>query len=604
MTHKTQFRLVIWVLVDIVLVNLAVYLAYVARGSLYFDARWRSLLMGEYRSMFWQIVLTVTIVRISTFFAFKLYKPVWRYASVSEFISILKAVTLGTVVFIVVMYVSRQMFYSRGVVAIDWVLNLLLIGTAKFSSRIFHEYWALFAFGPKTRVLIVGADSAGQNALREIRSQQKNGEHKVRPYHPVGFIDDDPENQGKSIHGVEVLGTSKDIPSIARRTRADEILIAANSAPESRIRELTSLCGKTSARVSLVPGIRSISAPSRDPETVLLIGGAGYIGSVMARKMLQKGYKVRVLDSLLYGKQSIAELCSNPDFELIVGDFRHVDAVVRAARGVDAIIHLGGIVGDPACQLDPEFAIEVNSAATRMIKGVCIGFGIKRFIFASTCSVYGADDGILDESSVLNPLSVYARSKVDSEHILLEGANGSLAPTVFRMATVFGSSYRPRFDLVINLFTAKAAGGEGITIYGGYQWRPFIHVHDVARAFIMCLESPLEKVGHQIFNVGDNKLNCQISSVGSMISNLLPETKIDYQMDSTDNRNYRVCFDKIKSTLDFTCDRTIEDGIAEIRDAIQTGLIDDYRDARFSNYLWLEKQPEKREIFFGNSHYE
>jgi nucleoside-diphosphate-sugar epimerase len=592
-------------LVDIVLVNLAVYLAYVARGSLYFDARWKSLMMGEYRSMFWQIVLTVTIVRISTFFVFKLYKPVWRYASVSEFINILKAVTLGTAVFIVVMYVSRQMFYSRGVVAIDWVLNLLLIGMTKFSSRIFHEYWALFASGPKTRVLIVGAESAGQNALREIRGQQqKKGEHKVRPYHPVGFIDDDPENQGKSIHGVEVLGASKDIPSIARRTRADEILIAVNSAPDNKIKELTSLCGETNARVSLVPGILSISAPSHDPETVLLIGGAGYIGSVMARKMLQKGYKVRVLDSLLYGEQSIAELYTNLDFELIVGDFRHVDAVVHAARGVDAIIHLGGIVGDPACQLDPEFAIEVNSAATRMIKGVCIGFGIKRFIFASTCSVYGTDDGILNEGSVLNPLSVYARSKVDSERILLEGANGSLAPTVLRMATVFGLSYRPRFDLVINLFTAKAAEGEGITIYGGYQWRPFIHVDDVAKAFIMCLESPLEKVGHQTFNVGDNELNCQICDVGSIISNLLPGTRIEHQIDWADKRNYRVCFDKIRNTLNFTCDRTIQDGIAEIRDAIHSSLIDDYRDARFSNYLWLEKQPEKREIFFGNSHYE
>lgn len=335
-----------------------------------------------------------------------------------------------------------------------------------------------------------------------------------------------------------------------------------------------------------------------DSEKVLLIGGAGYIGSVMVRKMLQKGYKVRVLDSLLYGKQSVAELYTDPNFELIIGDFRHVDTVVRAARGVDAIIHLGGIVGDPACQLDPEFAIEVNSAATRMIKGVCTGFGIKRFIFASTCSVYGANGDILNENSALNPLSVYARSKVDSERILLEGSDGGLSPTVFRMATVFGLSYRPRFDLVINLLTAKAAEGEEITIFGGYQWRPFIHVDDVAKAFITCLESPLEKVGHQTFNVGDNKLNCQISDIGKMISNLLPGTRIERQPDLTDKRNYRVCFDKIRNVLNFTCDRTIQDGISEIKDAIQSGLIGDYRDARFSNYLWLEKQPEKREILF------
>ena len=595
MTPKTQLRRAIWILVDIVLVNLAVYLAYLIRGALYFDDRLKGPLMEEYR---WQIILAVTIVRIGTFFFFKLYKPVWRYASVSEFVSILKAVTLGTAVFIVVMYVSRQMFYSRAVVAIDWVLNLLFIGMTKFSSRIFHEYWVRFASGPKTRVLIVGAGSTGQNALRESRDQRQ------KRYRPVGFIDDDPEKQGKSIHGVEVLGASEDIPSIVRQTRADEILVAISSVSDSKIREITSLCEETDAKVSLVPGIRSISTSSHDVEKILLIGGAGYIGSVMVRKMLQKGYKVRVLDSLLYGEQSISELHDNPDFELIVGDFRHVDTLVRAARGVNAIIHLGGIVGDPACQLDPDFAIEVNSVATKMIKSVCTGFGIKRFIFASTCSVYGADDGILVEDSVLNPLGVYARSKVDSERILLGGSNGNLAPTVFRMSTVFGISHRPRFDLVINLLTAKAAQGEEITIFGGYQWRPFIHVDDVARAFMKCLESPLEKVGRQIFNVGDNNLNCQISDIGRMISNQLPGSRVERQTDLTDERNYRVCFDKIRDVLDFTCDRTIQDGISEINDAIQSGLIDDYRNAQFSNYLWLEKQPEKREIFLNNSHYE
>ena len=600
MTLKTQLRRVVWILMDLVLVNLAVFLAYVIRGALYFDVRMKALMMDEYSSQIIYVLLVVSIVRIGAFFVFKLYKPVWRYASVSEFVSILKAVTLGTAVFIVVMYISRQMFYSRAVMAIDWALNLILIGMTKFSSRIFYEYRARLKSGPKTRTLIVGAGTTGRNALREIRSQ------KQKHYSPVGFIDDDPGKQGKSVLGVEVLGSNKDIPSIVRRTRADEVLVAISSAPDSKIAEITSLCEETAARVTLVPGIRAISAPSLDLEKVLVIGGAGYIGSVMVRKMLQRGYRVRVLDSLLYGEQSIAELYTNPSFELIVGDFRHVDTVVQAARGVGAIVHLGGIVGDPACQLDPDFAIEVNFAATRMIKDVCSGFGIKRFIFASTCSIYGADDDILSENSEPNPLGVYARSKVDSERILLERPNGSLTPTIFRMATAFGLSYRPRFDLVINKLTARAAKGEDITIYGGYQWRPFIHVDDVAKAFITCLESPLEKVEYQVFNVGENKLNCQICDIGEMISGLLPGSRIDRQEDLTDNRNYRVSFDKIRNTLDFTCDRTIQDGITEIGSAIQNGLIDDYRDARFSNDLWLERQPKKREIFFGNgnSYYE
>ena len=400
-------------------------------------------------------------------------------------------------------------------------------------------------------------------------------------------------------------GACEDAPSVSCQDATIEASTSTGSAPGRERKLSASPPRRAKAVAHSAASARSISTRSHDQEEVLLIGGAGYIGSVLVREMLQCGYRVRVLDSLLYGEQSVSDLYSDPNFELILGDFRRVDTVVRAARGVNAIIHLGGIVGDPACQLDPEFAIEVNSAATRMIKGVCIGFGIKRFIYASTCSVYGAiDDGILNESSVLNPLSVYARSKADSELILQEGANGSLSPTVFRLATVFGISHRPRFDLVINLLAAKAAQGEEITIFGGYQWRPFIHVNDVAKAFITCLKSPLDKVAYQTFNVGDNELNCQIFDVGMMISNLLPGTRIERQADLADNRNYRVCFDKIRNTLDFTCDRTVQDGITEVREAIQNGLIGDYRDARFSNYLWLEKQPEKREVFFENSHYE
>ncbi|MBM3211127.1 SDR family oxidoreductase, partial [Candidatus Poribacteria bacterium] len=184
------------------------------------------------------------------------------------------------------------------------------------------------------------------------------------------------------------------------------------------------------------------------------------------------------------------------------------------------------------------------------------------------------------------------------------GSNSTLKPTIFRLATVFGLSYRPRFDLVINTLSAKAVEGEDITIFGGNQWRPFIHVDDVARAFIICLESPLGKVGHNIFNLGDNNLNCQIFDIGNYINKLFPGSRIQRKIDETDKRNYRVCFDKVRNTLNFTCNKTIQDGILEIKEAIEKGLIGDYRDAQFSNILWLEKQPDKRETFFGNLHYE
>jgi FlaA1/EpsC-like NDP-sugar epimerase len=204
MTKKTLFQRATWVLVDIVLVNFATYMAYVIRGFLYSDDQWKTLMMTEYREMFWLILLVVTVIRIGTFFAFKLYKPVWKYASVNEFLNIVKAVTLGSAIFIVAMFISRQIFYSRGVIAIDWALNLIFIGVTKFASRIFAEY-RLSSKAPETKVLIVGAGSAGQSALREMR------DNKDKRYRPVGFVDDDPEKLGKSIQGVDVLGASKDI---------------------------------------------------------------------------------------------------------------------------------------------------------------------------------------------------------------------------------------------------------------------------------------------------------------------------------------------------------------------------------------------------------
>ncbi|HGJ67689.1 TPA: NAD-dependent epimerase/dehydratase family protein, partial [bacterium] len=351
MTRRSPQIPIAWVLLDIVLINLATYMAYLIRGFLYSDDQWKNLMMKEYHDMIWLIFIVVTVVRIATFFGFKLYKPVWRYASVNEFLNILKAVTLGSVIFIVAMFVSRQLFYSRAVIAIDWALNLIFIGMTKFASRIFGEYWHSASLEPETRVIIVGAGSTGQSALREMR--EHNGKH----YRPVGFIDDDPEKQGKSILGIEVLGTTGNILSVIRKFRVNEVLIASSSMPERKTKEITSLADSNGISVSMFPGIRHVSSPHIGPEKILVIGGAGYIGSVMVRKMLQKGYRVRVLDSLLYGDQSLTELYKDQKFELIVGDFRHVETMVHAGKGVDAIVHLGGIVGDSACQLDPDFSI-------------------------------------------------------------------------------------------------------------------------------------------------------------------------------------------------------------------------------------------------------
>jgi nucleoside-diphosphate-sugar epimerase len=341
-----------------------------------------------------------------------------------------------------------------------------------------------------------------------------------------------------------------------------------------------------------------LSSHSTDSEirNVLVVGGAGYIGSMLVQRLLELGYKVRVLDLLLYGDASISEFYGHPNFELVQGDFRHIDTMVSASKGMDAIVHLGAIVGDSACSIDQDLTIEINLRATRTIAEVGKGFGVKRFVFASTCSVYGASDETLDEHSVLRPISLYARTKMESEKVLLSLADATFSPTILRFATVYGLSGRPRFDLVVNLLTAKAIQDGKVGIFGGKQWRPLVHVRDVAEAIVLTLQAPLYNVCGQIFNVGCNEQNCQIADLGLIIKEMVPTACVVTQP-KEDNRNYRVRFDKICNMLNFQPRHTIRDGIQEIMDAFATGKITDYRDPRYSNFGFLKLNGELKQIF-------
>lgn len=331
----------------------------------------------------------------------------------------------------------------------------------------------------------------------------------------------------------------------------------------------------------------TISKLSPKSKNVLVIGGAGYIGSVLVRQLLKRGYRVRVLDLLLYGEDSIKEIQSHPDFELLVGDFRNVADVVKAMQGVDSVIHLGAIVGDPACSLNDKVTIEVNLAAVRMIAEIAKANNVNKFIFASTCSVYGAGDHILDEYSSLNPLSLYAKTKLGAEKVLISLADSNFKPTICRLATVYGPSYRPRFDLVVNLLTAKAFFDGKITVYGGDQWRPFIHVKDVANAFITLLEAPQDIVGNEIFNIGSDAENYLIMDVAKIIKEVIPSAELIIENNISDKRNYRVNFSKIKDYVGFKTKYTVRDGVLGIKKALEDKLILDYHSPKYSNYNYL-----------------
>jgi nucleoside-diphosphate-sugar epimerase len=255
-------------------------------------------------------------------------------------------------------------------------------------------------------------------------------------------------------------------------------------------------------------------------------------------------------------------------------------------RNVDAVIHLAAIVGDPACTIKADLTTEINYAATRLLVEVAKGAGVQRLLFASTCSVYGASEFLMDERSATHPISLYAQTKLDSERALLEARSAALHPTCLRLATVFGLSPRPRFDLVVNVLTARAVQEGKILISNREQWRPFIHVNDVARAFLCVLQAPLGAVSGEIFNAGSYHLNYTIGDVAEKIRERVPAVEIEYR-ESPDKRNYRVSFDKIHSRLGFVCSTPLEVGIAEIQHAIQSGLVQDYRDRVYSNYEYL-----------------
>ncbi len=304
----------------------------------------------------------------------------------------------------------------------------------------------------------------------------------------------------------------------------------------------------------------------RKVEKVLITGGAGYLGSVLVRELLKAGYKVKVLDNLKFGKDSLSSVWANRNFDLIVGDILNIDDVVNASRDVDAVVHLAAIVGDAASNIDPTKTIAGNTLATINLANVCKKFQINRFIFASSCSVYGVGKSALrlSEKSPLYPVSLYAQSKIESEIELQKLSDENFSPTILRLATLFGWSFRPRFDLVVNLFTLQALKSGRLTVLDGSQWRPFIHTKDAANGIIRVLESPVNKVAGEIFNVGSDSLNFRILDVAKTVSNVVGKVDIDQEESKQDLRNYNVSFFKIRRDLKFRPKMSLKAGIFEM----------------------------------------
>jgi nucleoside-diphosphate-sugar epimerase len=326
-----------------------------------------------------------------------------------------------------------------------------------------------------------------------------------------------------------------------------------------------------------------------DERKVLVIGGAGYIGSVLVERLLMQGFRVTVLDALHFGEDTLARVAGHPDFTLIREDFRHIEVVTRAMSGVGSVVHLGGLVGDPACAVDPSITVDVNVTATRVIGEIAKACGVRRFVFASSCSVYGACDEIVDENSSFNPQSLYARSKVASEAVLFGLNSSDFAVTCLRFATIYGISGRTRFDLVVNLLCAKAVRDGVITVFGADQWRPFVHVEDVARAIAITLAAPSDVVAGQALNVGSDSQNYTLGQVAVLIQTQVPDARIVADDTFVDRRNYRVSFKKIRTVLGFEPAWTLERGIAQVNALVRTNQVGHYSLPAYSNLLYLKE---------------
>ena len=306
---------------------------------------------------------------------------------------------------------------------------------------------------------------------------------------------------------------------------------------------------------------------------ILLIGGAGYIGLVLSDYLLKKGFKVKCLDNLLYSQDKCLNAVKNSkNFEFIEGDIKSFK-IKSILKDVNNVVLLAGLVGDPITKKYPKEAEETNHLYLKKVINDCNGENLSKVVFVSTCSNYGLikSEDFADENYKLNPISSYARQKVEIEkYILSQKGNVDYSSTILRFATAFGLSSRMRFDLTINHFTRAVVQEKKLEIYDANTWRPYCHVTDFARLIETVLISEKSKTDFQIFNAGSDKNNFTKKQIFEEINKIIPTKNVSFKEGSTDPRNYRVNFEKVKKVLNFDTEISIQRGIKEIYQAIQS----------------------------------
>lgn len=329
---------------------------------------------------------------------------------------------------------------------------------------------------------------------------------------------------------------------------------------------------------------------------VLITGGAGYIGSLLTSELLRANYRVTVLDSLLFGGESLVPFLHHPNFNFVKADVTEPRAVKDSLKDgwqkPNAIVHLAAIVGFPACQaVGKQVSWRYNVDATKMVFGQAADLGVERFIFASTYSNYGLspEGSPVTEESPLHPQSLYAETKIASEEFLLSQRDAPCAPLIFRFATLYGISPRTRFDLIVNQFVLEAFTKRQLIIYQRGYSRSFVHIRDVVRGVMMGLEAEQSKIRGEIFNLGTDEGNYSKDDIVQLVLKRMPETVVEYKnlTFGGDMRDISVSFAKIKNVLGFNTTLDVDDGIRELLFALKSGIIRNPSDEKYRNAQFI-----------------
>ena len=325
--------------------------------------------------------------------------------------------------------------------------------------------------------------------------------------------------------------------------------------------------------------------------TVLVTGGGGYVGSALVPALIERGYRVKVVDLFWYGRDAFGEANGHPQLELIELDIRDSARLKQALHGVDVVIHLACISNDPSFELDPTLGKSINYTAFSGLLRGAVDQGVRRFIYASSSSVYGVkEDPNVREDAEPQPLTDYSRFKLDCERDLLAHPDvRGMERIIVRPATVCGYAPRLRLDLTVNILTIHALVNRKIRIFGGRQLRPNLNIKDMVRAYFAFLDAPASKVDREAFNVGFQ--NRSVEDIAKLVRDTLGDSTIELEYTPTDdNRSYHVNSDKIKRVLGFEPEFNIEDAILSIAHAYKAGKIrDPFKNTLYSNIRRMQE---------------